>query len=177
MIASHMQWAECLVRSHSKRLVHAAQQELGGDYEGAEDVACEVIMAIAENRFAHVRLPAPEGLLVKYALSVCRNAARNRRRSNQRRAMLLVRLSTYDAACVDALTPTEALQAAPIREALGDLTPRERELVIRHWIHEATVPTIAAELNVSVNTVKELLRRARRKLQLSLQEIEATWRA
>ncbi|HUF51343.1 MAG TPA: sigma-70 family RNA polymerase sigma factor [Longimicrobiales bacterium] len=172
MIRSASQWAEHLARRERGRLVEAARWELGGDQAEAEDIASDVITAVLEERFEdRFHLPARDGQAVAYALTVTRNMARTRGRATRRRASLISAHMIRDSG---ASTPPAAIEpklAAAVNQALARLTPRERELAELHWMYGATTGEIARRLAISQNTVKELLRRARKKLARHLASV------
>jgi RNA polymerase sigma factor (sigma-70 family) len=48
-----------------------------------------------------------------------------------------------------------------VRDALARLSPRQREVTVLYFFLDLPVATIAAELGISVGTVKSMLARAR----------------
>lgn len=130
----------------------------------AEDVVSEVVVDIGCDVLPS--LPSVEPAAIAFLKGVIRNRARhvNRRESRLRP------LSEWQAAA----TPDSwqlALRVQLTRDvahALSGLTRREREVASHHWLEEWSSPDIAANLRISNRSVKELLRRARRKLRAAL---------
>ena len=61
----------------------------------------------------------------------------------------------------------EHARQATVRQALADLTQRERTVVVLRFFEDLTEAQVAAELGIAVGTVKSTLFRALRKLRVA----------
>ena len=96
------------------------------------------------------------------ALNQYRNWARNRRRQRARTVSLEPILLEQAASASD-LKPGDDLDA--LRQAIARLPAKQREVVLMHYLEEASVKEVAALLSVSAKTVEGRLYQARRSLR------------
>jgi RNA polymerase sigma factor (sigma-70 family) len=131
----------------------------------AQDLVSDVITDVGRGAF-HA-LPDADHQAVGFIESVIRNRANHINRREAR----LVSLSG-DEPSSDPHDPWQrgarVLLVRDVADALSRLTPREREVAAMHWLDQWSSPEIAGALGISVRTVKELLRRARRGLRAHL---------
>ena len=125
-----------------------------GDRGVAEDAVQEALVRAWE-RADHGRGPAVLGAWVRV---VALNLVRSRWRGVLRERRLAHRVPQPPP---DAEFSADALV---VREALRELTAREREVVVLHYFLDLSVAQVAEELGVSGGTVKTLLHRARGRL-------------
>lgn len=152
---------------HWESLVRAAASALFRRYQTyAEDLVADLIADIAAGAFPN--LPEKSDTLVAFARGVIRNRAKQ---VNRREARLLRFADLRQIAEVPARVDTDAWRSAlraqlarDIAAASAYLTPREAEIAQLHWIEAWPTTDIASRLGIAPRTVKELLRRARRKL-------------
>lgn len=158
--------AQRLYAHHWDELVTTAERALC-DYARAHapDLVSEAIDDVRRGAFN--TLPDTDDNDVGFIKGVLRNRARHVNRREAR----LVSLSSADQS-VSLVDPWQksgrALLERDVLDALAQLTPRERQLASLHWLEQWSGPEIAATLGISVHTVKELLRRARRHLRRHL---------
>lgn len=137
----------------------------------APDVVSDVIIDVGQGAFPG--LPDAEFNAARFV----RNVIRHRAVHINRREARLVSLSdeTWSGETLDPWQPgARALLARDVRDALSCLAPREREVAALHWLDQWSCREIAGALGISLRTVKELLRRARRRLRTSLARYEHT---
>jgi RNA polymerase sigma factor (sigma-70 family) len=106
-------------------------------------------------------------------IAFAKGVLRNRAKHVNRDAALWVPVSEDDIASsrsCDAWFRDPVLRQR-LQVALWQLTPRERQVVILHWVDGHSAPSVARQLGVAVRTVKELLRRARSKLGNELRSL------
>lgn len=131
----------------------------------AEDLVSEVMLDVGSGRFD--RLPPVDHEAARFVRGVIRHRAGHLNRRESRLTALGGDMPS--AGTGDPWRHTsQSLLARDVSGALRQLTPREREVAALHWLGQCSSPEIAAVLGVSVRTVKELLRRARRKLRVHL---------
>jgi RNA polymerase sigma-70 factor (ECF subfamily) len=124
----------------------------------AEDVFADVLLTVWR------RLDdAPEGQILPWSYGVARRTLANRRRARSRHLRLLRRLELESH---DRFVPplTESGLDPELAEALGSLSPDDRE-VLRLWAWEQLEPReIGPVLGISVNAATLRLSRARTRL-------------
>lgn len=155
-------WAELLLTHHWDHLVREAERALFSyAHAHAEDLVAGLIAHVTTGRFKE--FPNTTERVLKFAKGVVRNRARdiNRREARwvQSPGQSLLEKRLVAAADLDPLLRRE------IEDALAHLTPREREVSKLHWLDGWPTPQLAEKLDIRPRTVKELLRRARRKLR------------
>lgn len=107
----------------------------------------------------------PEGDAARlWMYGIARNVVRNRRRSAHRRRRLTERLkANHNSEFAPVHTSGSELDPA-VRAALGQLSGRDRELVLLRAWEDLTLADIAAVTGLSVRAVESRLARARKKL-------------
>lgn len=161
---------ERLYREHWDRLVTTAEHALDDCARAhAQDVVAEVMDDVRRGRFAV--LPPCDPDAARFIAGVVRQRARhvNRRES---RAVALSENAHHAAPCDPWVCAAQILLARDVADALEQLPPRQRQVATMHWLQQWSGPEIAAELGISVCTVKELLRRAGRRLRIQLEQYD-----
>jgi RNA polymerase sigma-70 factor (ECF subfamily) len=135
-----------------------------GVSDGAIDDIVQEIFVVA-----HRRLPEMDGRSIRAWLSrILLNVVRHHRRSIVRKSPHA--LEKGDPVDVDALegdgpTPSERFAASQearlLRQILGDLDEKKREVLVLSELEELTAPEIAEALGINLNTVYSRLRLAR----------------
>jgi len=127
------------------------------DHEAAVDATQDAFIK-AHARWSTIRTyDAPQAWVRRIAI----NASRDRMRSERRRRD---REATTEAASEPA--PADRLVAdAGVRELLGELSPRQREVAELFYVEDRSVEEIAAHLGLSAGTIKSQLSEARTRLR------------
>jgi uncharacterized protein len=160
VLAGERQQFAVLVDRHVGRAAAAAQRLLRSRTE-TEDVVQEATLQ-AYLGLRDLRDPERFGA---WFSAVAGNLAKMRLRETQGRFLPLDGVDgglTGD----DGVEKQERLHA--IHEALAELSAREREAVLLHYVGGLTTPEIALRGNEQVGTVRVRIHRARRRLQASL---------
>ncbi len=157
-------WAVLWRRHYRGVRAHAA--ELLGDAHAGEDVASEVLI----RTMSRIREHRPPENLAAYLRTAARNRAIDVVRGRRRDARLVEVLGTTQPTAYDDV-PSERPDpenSAVLRRALGELSERQRLVLVRIGIEEASVPEVADELGLTPNAVHQLVFRARRRLREEL---------
>jgi RNA polymerase sigma factor (sigma-70 family) len=148
-----------LVERHRDR-VRLVAQRLLGDWEEAEDVAQEALLA-AHATLARLRDPERFGA---WLAAIAANRAKMRLRSRRAGWTSLDEL----AGGIVAPSPEQVETDEPVREALDALTPPQREAVLLHYVGGLSTAEIAERRGESPGAVRVRLHRARGRLRSSL---------
>jgi RNA polymerase sigma-70 factor (ECF subfamily) len=137
----------------------------GGDHAGADDLVQETLLRAWRHPEA---LDPARGPLRPWLFTVARRLALDARRARQARpqevpADVLERLVGED-------DVERRLESWLVADALGDLTPAHREVLVQTYFTGHTVAEAAAALRVPAGTVKSRTYYALRALKLALQE-------
>ncbi len=158
--------AAYLCRHHWAGLLASARSALAPSMRHqAPDVVADVLAGICHGRFP--ALTHSEVDVLAYAAGIIRNQARHVNRTRGREADLRPHVSSKQIPEPVRLA-LRVWIGRDVLLALDRLTPREREVATLHWVEEWSDREIADASGTSVSTVRELLRRARRKLRESL---------
>ena len=156
-----------LVDRHVNLVFGAALRRTGGDTHRAQDIVQTVFISLAQHAPALVRHPSITGWL----FTTTRNAAINSGIAEQRR-------QTREAVAGS----IEALNAAPsdsvdwnqlrlvLAEALDDLRPGERELVLLRYYQGRTLADVSLRLGIRENAMRMRIERALKRLRHSLRK-------
>jgi RNA polymerase sigma-70 factor (ECF subfamily) len=147
--------------------VHAYAISLLGDRAGAEDVT-----ALAFERLyrARRRLDRGRGTPRAWLFAIARNAALDELRRRARRPALELGENTSERDMTDAIEDVE--RRATVREALGALAPREREIVLLKFHGQLTNGELARALGISESNAGTRLHRALVRLRGRCVELE-----
>ena len=147
-------WDLLFERFHAD--VHAYALARLGDWSGAEDVTQETFVAAVGSirNLRDDREPAVQA----WFLHICRHKALDhlRRRARQARSIDVEALPTPDPAH---LAETN-LRAGELREAMGELTEDQRDILVRRFVLDQSLEDVAAGTGRSVGAVKSLQHRA-----------------
>ena len=149
-----------LVREHQAGL-RAFVRALGADEIWVDDIAQEAFV-VAYRRQDDFRADADFG---KWLRGIARHLVANERRKSARHSRLL------QAAVVDALAPPDTADArepaqtaelvATMRGCVGELPPRQRELLERRYAGGENSSELAATMRMSAEAVRQCLVRIR----------------
>ncbi len=167
-----------LVDRYSERLMHYLYGFLS-DRKLCEDLLQETFLRLYRNRHSYRRIAKFSTWLYTIAGNLAR--AEYRKRQSKRRRMYSIQLvnrynEEYELAIPDeSLSPdrhTEStLQDKYIQEALDQIQPNFREVVVLRDIQQLAYKEIAEITGLPVGTVKSRINRGRTKLQVLLKDI------
>jgi RNA polymerase sigma-70 factor (ECF subfamily) len=142
-LAGRIEAFELLVREHSQRIIRLSYHFLG-DWDEARDLAQETLV----RAFHCLERYDPDRPLGTWLCTIAARLAtdRLRRRKTQARAEESLRASARRAA-----DPETSLT---LREALDQLTPRQRQAVVLCDLHGFTAPEAAAIIGCSASTIR-----------------------
>jgi len=154
-----------LFLAHRQRLESMVTRRIR-DRETAADIVQDVFARVLSGGR---RAPAEESMRILYASA--RNAAIEHHRSSTRRARLLS--SLLPAQCIaEEVGPDRRLEAkqalSALDAALGELSPRCRDIFIMRRVHGLSNQDIARAHGISVNSVEKHIARALRHCQTYL---------
>ena len=137
---------------------------LGATY-GADEVLQDTFLAVART----ARTYTPRGRFRAWVMRIARNRCLNQIAARRAREAVaashpLVVPATGAQACGPAETVMADETHAAVRAAIGSLPDRQREAVILYAFEHMRYREIAEVLDVPINTVKTLIRRARMQL-------------
>ena len=134
----------------------------------AEDAVQEALARAWERSERGERIESLPGWVMTVAMNLVKTGLRSRVR--ERRAVARLEDPVARAGIQEALDRSDDLMV--LRDALGTLSARQREVVVlRYWL-DLDVREVARLLEVDQGTVKTLLFRARRKLGRALGEAD-----
>ncbi|WP_430816882.1 RNA polymerase sigma-70 factor [Carboxylicivirga sp. RSCT41] len=133
------------------------------DTAGSADVVQEVFLALWNN---HANF-SNEGTLRSYLFTSVRNSCLNIIRHEKVKERNRGELAEFQQTDTTDEHEIEAMVYAEVHKAIQHLSPQAREVVI-HSMNGLTNNEVADELNVSVNTVKTLKKRAYKTLREKL---------
>ncbi len=149
---------ETIFRAFHGRVFATAYRLLGSEQE-AEDVAQEVFLRLYLRPLPPGRRHNLAAWLLRVATNLSYNAARGRRRRAVRESRVVT--EQVDGAPDDVLAPATDLEAAEVREVLGQLPERQVQLLL---LRQAglSYAELALAIGVSESSVGTLLARAER---------------
>ncbi|WP_443077383.1 sigma-70 family RNA polymerase sigma factor [Streptomyces sp. SP17BM10] len=163
--ASDEELMRALYREHAGPLYGFVLHLVAGDRQRAEDVVQETLVRAWRN--IHRLDPAARSLR-PWLVTVARRIVIDDHRS------ALARPREVDAAPLE-LVPADdeldrALRMMTIADALGDLSPAHREIIVETYLKGRTAKEAAAELGIPAGTVRSRVFYALRSLRLALEE-------
>jgi RNA polymerase sigma-70 factor (sigma-E family) len=156
---------EALYRAHGTRLVRIARMFVA-DRSAAEDLVQEAFIRFHRSR-NRLRDPAA-------AVGYLRSTVLNLARDHNRRGLMSLR--HIDAHPVGSMGPDPDDAALldederALLEALGDLSPRQRDCVVLRYYLELSYDEMAATLGLSINSVKTHLKRGMAALREQMEQ-------
>jgi RNA polymerase sigma factor (sigma-70 family) len=154
-----------VVMEHKDR-VYSFAAHLLGDREEGRDVAQEALVRLWQHR-SEVEMDSSRAWLMRTAHRLCLD--RIRQRASRRPA---------DPACVDLIhdsavnRPDRRASSRELAERIGDalneLTPRDRSLLLLREVHGMPYDEMAETLSVPLGTLKAALHRARERCRRAL---------
>lgn len=106
------------------------------------------------------RYDNPEAWVRRVAL----NQLSNRRRSRRREKAAVERIAKSAKSCVDGPSTTRL----DVEAAIGQLTPRQQNVMVMHYLHGASTEEIAEQLGISHGAVRYHLHKARANVAATL---------
>ncbi len=165
-----------LVDRYSERLMHYLYGFLG-DTKRCEDLLQETFLRVYRNRHSYQRIAK----FSTWLYTIAGNLARSEYRKRKRRRMYSIQSvnrdnEEYERTIPDAsLLPdrhTEStLQHKYIQEALDQIPPRFREVIVLRDVQQLSYTEIAMITGLPMGTVKSRIHRGRTKLQVLLKDI------
>jgi RNA polymerase sigma-70 factor (ECF subfamily) len=134
------------------------------DPDEAEDVAQGVLSSLVRR----LRSFRGESRFTTWLFRVTRNAALDRRRTEERRAALRLANDEPAASAGDEIADIEL--AALVRSYDTELTPRERDVFLAVDLEQGEAAVAARKLGIAPSTVRVLLSRARAKIRRKMLE-------
>ena len=110
------------------------------------------------------------GEVKPYLAAIARNAARQKLRQSRFMDSIPENWDTRDEAPLPEQRIESAEQAAALRQAISNMSPEDRDLLIRVYFLEQTVEEIAAVTGHNASTLRVRLHRGRKKLRQILSE-------
>ncbi|MFJ6776041.1 sigma-70 family RNA polymerase sigma factor [Kitasatospora sp. NPDC091257] len=154
-----------LYREHAGPLFGFVLHLVAGDRQRAEDVVQETLVRAWRN--IH-RLDPEAGSLRPWLVTVARRIVIDGHRS------AMARPREVDAAVLEQLPAEEetdrALRMMTVADALADLSPAHREIIVETYLKGRTAVEAAAELGIPAGTVRSRVFYALRSLRLALEE-------
>lgn len=157
-----------LVEMYKKKVYYIAYR-IHGDHDDAEDISQEVFIKVFKS-IDRFRFDAKLSTWI-YQISVNTSIDALRNRKSKQEMMETVHLESLPpgagaAGPAEQITRDMLLQR--IRQSLPDLSKKERMAFTMHYFNEFKLREIGEMLGLSVNTIKTLLLRAKRKLRKKL---------
>ncbi|MFG2846412.1 sigma-70 family RNA polymerase sigma factor [Kitasatospora sp. NPDC048296] len=154
-----------LYREHAGPLYGFVLHLVAGDRQHAEEVVQETLVRAWRN--IH-RLDPQAGSLRPWLVTVARRIVIDDHRSARARPR------EVDAAALEQLPAEDeidrALRMMTVADALGDLSPAHREIIVETYLKGRTAREAAAELGIPAGTVRSRVFYALRSLRLALEE-------
>ncbi|GHF88083.1 RNA polymerase sigma factor [Kitasatospora xanthocidica] len=163
--ASDEELMRALYHEHAAPLFGFVLHLVAGDRQRAEDVVQETLVRAWRNIG---RLDPAAGSLRPWLVTVARRIVIDGHRS------ALARPREVDASALEVLPAEDeldrALRMMTVADALGDLSPAHREVIVETYLKGRTANEAAVELGVPAGTVRSRVFYALRSLRLALEE-------
>ena len=165
---------DLIVRRYKDPLLNFAYRFLGNVVE-AEDVVQETFLRLYRKKHAYRQIAK----FSTWIYTIASNLAKTELRKRKRRKLVSISDMGYDDKeyeIEDVRADTErgadrALKEKYIQQAIDDLSPRFKQVIILRDIQELSYEEIGKIINAPLGTVKSRLNRARLKLQDKLENV------
>jgi RNA polymerase sigma factor (sigma-70 family) len=147
-------------------LVHGTALRELGDRTLAEDVTQAVFLILA--RRAHTF--RPNIVLAAWLFDTCRYTARNARRDERRRRLREQRAVMDMEQSADVQRSSRTIEYPMLNEALGRLTPADRQAVLLRFACEYSYAETGEAIGISENTARMRVERAIEKMRRTLKK-------
>ena len=166
---------DLLVRRYKDQLLNFAYRFLG-NVEEAEDVVQETFLRLFRKRHAYRQIAK----FSTWIYTIAGNLAKTELRKRKRRKLVSISDLGFDERefeIEDEGSDTErqansSMTDKIIQQAIAELSPRFRQVIILRDIQELSYEEIGSILRIPLGTVKSRVNRARLKLQSKLKEIK-----
>lgn len=165
---------EALICRYDRYVYHIAYRMLG-DEEDAKDAAQETMLKAFRNIVDFRSDSAFSTWLYRIAVNVCKDMIRKRKDaviyyedSDGESKNLVDQLVSRELDPLIAYERNELKQQ--LHEAMMELSPTQREVLVRRDLLDESYETIAAAVEVPIGTVRSRLNRARLMLRIKMQE-------
>jgi RNA polymerase sigma-70 factor (ECF subfamily) len=163
-----------LVERYKKKVYYLAY-DMTGDHHDAEDISQEVFIKV----FRFIKNFRQDAKLSSWLYQVTVNTCIDSQRKKKAKPQVLLESSQIESMHQAAsrentgLSEPERIAVSGllqerIRRMLSRVSPRERSVFVMRYYNDLKIGEIAGILKVSVNTVKSLLSRAKKKLKKEL---------
>ena len=167
---------DLIVRRYKDQLLNFSYRFLG-NLEEAEDVVQETFLRLYRNKKAYRQIAK----FSTWLYTITSNLAKTELRKRKRRKLISITDMGYDDKeyeIEDQGADTERdvdslIKEKIIQEAIEELSPRFREVIILRDIQELSYEEVGEILKIPLGTVKSRVNRARLKLQSKLQNVMA----
>jgi len=133
------------------------------DEETAREIAAEAFVKLWNKRTTIQSLQQVKPLLYKMVHDAAVDALRLKQRQHQQMKAILLHLETTEGPALNQLIETETYKK--LYRLLEALPPRSQQIFRMFYFQKKAIKQIAAELNISVNTVKTQKLRALQSLK------------
>lgn len=163
-----------LVELYKKKIYYLAYDMVGDGHE-AEDISQEVFIKV----FRHIKKFRKDAALKSWIYQITVNTCIDVQRKKSKKPQVLMESSQMDSLQQES-SWAESRNTGPerhaeanmiqrrVRQLLHKVSPKERSAFVMRYYNELKTNEIAKILDVSTNTIKSLLFRARKKLQKEL---------
>lgn len=163
-----------LVELYKKKVYYLAY-DMTGDHHDAEDISQEVFIKV----FRHIKKFRKDSALKSWIYQITVNTCIDVQRKKFKKPQVLMEGSEMDSLQQESTwagtrntDPERHAEANMIQQRIQQLlhkvSPKERSAFVMRYYNELKTSEIAKILDVSTNTIKSLLFRARKKLQKEL---------
>jgi RNA polymerase sigma-70 factor (ECF subfamily) len=165
---------DLIVRRYKDQLLNFAYRFLG-NLEEAEDVVQETFLRLYRNKKAYRQIAK----FSTWLYTITSNLAKTELRKRKRRKLISISDMGYEEKeyeIEDQRADTErevnsSMQEKLIQQAIEELSPRFREVIILRDVQELSYEEVGEILKIPLGTVKSRVNRARLKLQIKLQHL------
>lgn len=158
-----------LISKYNKYVSSVIGRIIGGRTADCEELTADVFLAAWNNRDK-----LQEGKIKSYLGKIARNKAFDLLRQDKDALPLEEDILVYDALDIEEQAE-KADMSLILKEALGKLEKRQRELFVRHYYYGQTIKEAAEEMGINLSTAKNWLYRGQGVLREYLEKIGFTY--